>query len=470
MKKGYIVLVLLLVSIIVISGCAEKPITGMEWFQIGNTQDITKLNPKKSIELEDNKIGWMLSPEEEKDTLMWEKYVVNAARDMGLKQVRLSVDYFDIEKVNWDKTYSKHYIDASHDKMINGLIDNDIEIRYCIVFWDKESPGQQKREDCDKGIEDCYSRFKTEEEIQRYLDYVEFIVTHFKDKVKYYELLNEQQGGLGSQQFVEVEDYINLIKRIVPIIKQADPQAKIVIGAIANLYEPGDYDYLLTILNSDVLPLVGGISFHGLHGISPDYEHSDFYYNYPSILKEIKDTASANGFKGEYFGDELVWRTYENTLESEPWVYSEIAAAKYYARGIITQLGLDVVTGFTELEFDRLQSLKRVIGKTISNLATIMAGAKPINLPIEIQSSAENIKYYTFTLSNRDKLIAIWNDKAAVDDNPGVKADIIFEGLSGKEVVAIDVLNGFTQSLVTEGNAVKGLIVRDYPTILNVRK
>ncbi len=58
----------------------------------------------------------------------------------------------------------------------------------------------------------------------------------------------------------------------------------------------------------------------------------------------------------------------------------------------------------------------------------------------------------------------------AVDDDLGVKADLTFDGFSSKEVVAIDVLNGYIQPLITEGDSIKDLIVRDYPLILKIKK
>ena len=438
--------------------------------QQGNSLSKARFQPKQSKELEDNRIGCMLSPEEEEGPLRWAEDFVYRINRMGLKRVRLSIDYFDFELVNWDGgTHSTYSIKPNHDGTIDGLADKGIKIRYCLVFWDPESPGQEKPEE--EG-EAEYSRFETEEEIQRYLNYTKFIVNHFKGKIEYYEILNEQQCGSGTQQFVDVDNYINLVRRVVPVIREEDPEAKVVVGAIANLYEPGDYEYLLTILRSDIMPLVDGISFHGMHGVSPDYEHREDYYAYPSVLKEIRDIASAHGFDGEYMGDELVWRTSENPLESEPWIYTEIAAAKYYARGIVTQLGLGIVTGSTQLEFDRLHSIKRVMGKVIHNLATIMSGARPTSLPIEIESEATNIRSYSFSLTNGDRLLALWTDGVAVDNDPGVEATLTLPGFSEQRVVGIDVLNGFEQELVTspeDGNLViQNLLVKDYPIILRL--
>lgn len=222
------------------------------------------------------------------------------------------------------------------------------------------------------------------------------------------------------------------------------------------------------------MPLVDGISFHPMHGVSPDYELKEDYYNYSSVVQEIKEIASAHGFKGQYFADELVWRTVENPLPSEPWTYSEIGASKYYARGIVTQLGLDLITGTTQPGFNDLFSPGRDIGKVIQNLSTIMAGAEPLIQPIEIQSEVTNIVHYFFTFSNGDRYVAIWTDGVAVDDDPGVPATLTIPNISAGEVTGIDVLHGFEQELITStenGNLViQDLLVKDYPLILRLSK
>jgi len=103
-----------------------------------------------------------------------------------------------------------------------------------------------------------------------------------------------------------------------------------------------------------------------------------------------------------------------------------------------------------------------------------MGGTNPLTIPIDIQSEAENIKSYSFSLTNGDKLIALWTDGVAADEDPGVKADLTFTNLSGKEVVGIDVLNGYMQSIAVSnenGNLIiQNLIVRDYPLILHIVK
>jgi len=430
-----------------------------EWFQTGNTQEITKFQAKTSEELEDNRIGdmWVLD-------VFTEDYAeefVRRINDVGLKWTRLSIDWFDWDEIVENGAYSKHHIYPNQDKVITDLKNRGIKVKYTLLFWDPEAPSFTQDE------EQEYSRFKTEEEIGRYLDYVKFIVSNFKGRIEYYEILNEQNHCEGTQQNVKLDDYINLVKRVIPVIREEDPNAKIVAGSVADLRQPPFREYFLGFIKSDVMPLLDGISFHPMYGVSPEYDvPRQYYYEYPSLIQEIKDISSAHGFKGEYFADELVWRTPIDPNPDEKWMYSETQATKYYVRGIAMNLGMDLTTGIALGTQEELPLMMRAI----KNIATVMAGTKPTELPIEIQSEATNIRNYTFSLSNGDNLIALWTDGVAIDENPGVNADLIFDGFTGKDIVAIDVLNGYQQTLVTDGNTIKDLIVRDYPLMLRISK
>ena len=103
-----------------------------------------------------------------------------------------------------------------------------------------------------------------------------------------------------------------------------------------------------------------------------------------------------------------------------------------------------------------------------------MAGAEPIDLPIEIQSEATNIMRYSFSLPNGDILIALWTDGVAVDDDPGVKATLTLPSFAGQSAMGIDILKGFQQPIIVISEngdlVIQNLIVRDYPLILHITK
>jgi hypothetical protein len=293
------------------------------------------------------------------------------------------------------------------------------------------------------------------------------MVNHFKDRIQNFEIWNEPNIEQ-CPQWIEAADYINLVRRAAPVIRQEYPEAKIVVGATTYLGEAGSQDYLFKILNSDIMPLVDIVSWHPMYGTSPEFD-PEYYTKYPSILQRIKDTASAHGFNGTYEADELTWFTVDGKM-TDGWSkrYSDTIAAKYMARSIVMHLGMDVTAGIgSALIFD---SNWVSIPSTVRNLSTIMAEVKTTNFLVEIDTEAKNIVSYTFSLSNGDYLVAFWADDTASDDSSGVSATLTLPGLTAQQVLGMDVLNGFEQQLVTSeenGNlVVRNLLIKDYPIII----
>ena len=418
-----------------------------EWFQTGNTLPVKEFLSKQSSELKDNRVGsqW---------TGLWQPAsytdILHDEILGGLKRVRLSINHADVDRVNW--TYPEFIIDRNHDEWITEISDNGVKITYILSFWDKAGRAEGHTGFWNSTGEFSYSRFKSEDEIQRYLDFVRFIVRHFKDRIEYYEILNEPETPLPGS-WVEVEDYVNLVKRTAPVIRQEYPEAKIIAGATSDL------EYLNRFLQSNALPLLDAISWHPMYGTSPEHE-SEKYYNYVSIVQNIKDIAHTNGFTGEFIADEINWQS--SPQSNNQHTYSEIIAVKYYLRGILSHLGMNITVGFVEYPHPFFSA--------IHNLCTMMSGAKVIDIPVKIRSEAANIKSHSFSLPNGDRLIALWTDGVAVNEDSGVRSNLTFQEFGDEYVMGVDVLNSIQQPLVTSTEngslVIQNLIVRDYPVIL----
>ena len=427
--------------------------------QQGNNLPRTQLEPKQSRELEDNRIGW-LCPLEPGLSVQQIEDTVRGTKRLGLKWVESGFDYYDWPFVEATGRYSEYYIDPDEDKAITDYVNDGIKIMCTLIFWDEEI--------LDEMGEENYSRFKTEEEIQRWLDYVRFIVRHFKGRIEYYHIWNEPNCPWLPGQHVVLTDSINLVKRTVPVIRQEDPRAKIVVGGLPGMHHAFGRDYFFGIIKSEVMPLVDAISWHPFivgdsPGVPKEFQDGsggpEYYYDYPSLVQEIKDMASAHGFKGEYIAKELQWLSPSSSGPLDVYRYSEIVAAKYTARGIVMHLGMDITTGLAGVDADVRLHVLRPIERAVQNLCTIMAGTEPISLPVEIQTEATNIRSYSFSLPNGDKLVALWIDGKAVDNYPGINTTLIIP-VSARRAVGIDILHGFEQELVTsieDGN----LVIRD---------
>jgi hypothetical protein len=367
----------------------------------------------------------------------------------GLTRARVSMAGLEPELVDWDKP--EFSISQSQEDHFTRMADKGIIVTYVLMFWDKETYPDGEGAPC--------ARFKTEGEIERWLEYVHFTVDHLKDRVEYFEIWNEPDIREYCPKWIESADYINLVKRTVPVIREVDADAKIVVGAISNTRF--EQDYLFDLLESDIMPLVDVISWHPMYGTSPEYDvYRNYYSNYPAFVQRIKDTAAANGFVGEYHADELSWNTPNNAIADQPWVYTPITANKYFSRAAIMHLGMDIDIGLGSGFY------------VIRRLSTLMAGAEPAELPIEIQSTATNILSYTFTLPDGSYMVGLWTNGIASEFDPGIETTVTVPGFSASEVIGIDILSNLEQELITETEngdlVIRNLLVKDYPIILRI--
>jgi hypothetical protein len=424
--------------------------------QQGNTFPRTLFLSRSSQELQDTRIGDTYSGITV-DNMPDPAQLGEHSAWLGHTWVRLTFGEGEWSAVESTGRYSPLSFGGFEDRVVNHLNELGVRILYNLIYFDQDlqaGPG--------------FLRFRAEQEIQDYLDYARMVAMHFRGRVQYYETWNEPDIMNFGQQSIAVDDYINVIRRLVPVIHAADPQAKVVIGSGADLRDPQTQAYLMAILESDIMPLVDGIAIHPMYGSSPDYEElRGYYYEYPALIQRIKDTASTHGFAGEYFAEEMTWRTSFFTTDYEVWTYTQPVAAKYYARGIVINRGLGLYAGIGGECYDCYPEVVRVV----QNLNTVLAGAEPTDsLAVQIEGEAADIRSYAFSLRDSGYLIALWTNGIAVDDDPGIRATLTFPGLPAGEVKGIDVLHGFEQHMLADdadGNLIiRDLLVKDYPIIL----
>lgn len=427
--------------------------------QTGNTLPQSELLPWESNPLVANsRMGTGLSFSQS-DLPHWHD-ILGELLDLGAKHISTSLPEGE-PPIDWD--WPEDEFPIEYDQFIDGLNENGMEINYLIHFWNKAG----------HATDDTLStpRFQTAEEVNDFLEYVRLVVRHYKGRIQYYTIWSEPDncGGSGIK-CIEPNDYINLIRQTVPVIHEEDSMAKVSIAPNVLYFAR---EYLFTLLKSDIMPMVDMIQWHGMYDVLPNSEfYGDYYYEYPTLIEEIKQTASAYGFDGEYWGTEITWTSEEypsGHAPDQPWgqLKTDKEVAKYYSRAVPMHLGMDV--GIEPMGFGDHNQPWRY--PTTQNLFTLMAGgATPTSLTVKIESEATNIMSYSFIMPNGDILFALWTNGVAVEYDPGVITTLTFPDLSSQKVVGIDVLNGFGQQLITseeEGNLViQNLLVKDYAIFL----
>jgi hypothetical protein len=435
-------------------------IAGIESLQEGNNLPKLRLLTKPSSQLPaDTRLGAGLYSSNIFGDIPHLDYLLSGYLDMGIKRLDTSMQEIE-EPIDWSKPEFKIY--PEYDRFIDDLNENGIAVNYMLHFWDKD--GRASGDELDT------PRFKTEDQIQEFLDYVRFVVRHFEGRVQYYTLWSEPDACGGTNvKCIEPSDYIELARRTIPVIRQEDPQARVVTAPNVLFF---DLDYLLTVLGSDVAPMFDVISWHGIYDVTPDNRvYGDYYDEYPRILEQIKDIASVNGFVGEYWGTEITYCSEEFPSCHPPEQEQEIqktdkAAAMYYARLFVIQMGLDVGVGWGGLE----STSQPWSYPVIRNLNNLLAGSRPTSLAVEIENGPPNTVTYAFTVPNGDLLFALWENRKDVDDDLGVPTTLTFSDLQAQRVEGIDVLNGYVQEVITDvkgGNLViNDLLVKDYPILI----
>ncbi len=162
--------------------------------------------------------------------------------DMGLKWVRFGHDngapmwaYTEHEK---GKLEVDRRVDESVDEIVRGGV-NVIMVLDLKGNWLYEDPPRKTDWETarfrelnimyDDGPQGALS---SEKMFQGYLHYVDYMVRHFKGRVAYYEIGNEWNTH------TTVDEYLTAFYRILPVIKKADPGAKVINGSFMGFY-PG---------------------------------------------------------------------------------------------------------------------------------------------------------------------------------------------------------------------------------------
>lgn len=456
--------------------------------QEGNGLPKTKLQTEQPRELEDNHIGggigsWEWEPGADNSDL-YESLIADI-RDLGIKWFHTGFESHNPLVWQWVlRAPSVYEIPQDVDEFITALSREGVNIVLNLgtgMGLDRHEFGPDCWGDPGWGVlgqREPHRRFTTAEERNAYIEYVSFMVNHFKGRIHHYEIWNEpniQWSPDVCYAEIAVEDYAALVRETAPVIRRIDPDAKIIAGAVA-LFGSEQRAWLLTMLRNGVAPLIDGISWHPFFGTGPETcvgkcPEPRYWETYPANVIAFKGEAALLGFNGDYYVDEMVWRSNVDFVPSEPPIYTESQAAKLAARANVLHLGL----GFEEVGNQlRMPAWISRIPRyyVIRNLSTVMAGARPVSLPVTIETRAREIKSYAFSLPNGDKLLALWTDRVAVDYDPGMEATLVFPGFSARRAIGIDVLYGFEQELITDVEdgslVIRNLLIKDYPIILRL--
>ncbi|MSR65125.1 MAG: hypothetical protein EXS18_05015 [Verrucomicrobiae bacterium] len=315
----------------------------------------------------------------------------------------------------------------------------------------------------------------TPEQIAAFCNYARAMVNHFKDRVKWWDLWNEpsterERYGFG-MDIEGAKAYARVIQAVVSVVKECDPEAKLI---ISNAYWPWE------IFREHVLSkVVSQVSAFELHVRVYEWNMNGHRYRHMSQdIGNNKRTAEAMGFKGIYMSQENQWWGCPNAPETiNPIAHADtirpthIGQAKNMARLLMQNAGLDIVTywqGGFQLESGTLAPVYYVL----RTMCTLMDGARPAEVPVEFTNKDARFEHYGFRLPDGSRQMAAWLPGNSVDEHPGETTDVAFAGIKAAEVTGFDLLNGTGRKMdfrIENGTTiVPDVVIRDHPLVLRV--
>ena len=209
---------------------------------------LNHIPPRRSSQIQNGPGGVNTSLPRE-PYLPWNRWWWTRMVDGGFKWVRIGQYEDSSDVTGWDWIEQKRgqfALPPQVDDFVDSLADNGANIELQLLYGNPmytspagklpgsilPAPGSVHNPD--QGLYAIFWPPTTPEQIEAFNRYTTWMVAHFRGRVRYYSLWNEQDGSYWNPK-PNAEEYGRLLKAFVPAVRQADPEAKIVYGGQASL-------------------------------------------------------------------------------------------------------------------------------------------------------------------------------------------------------------------------------------------
>jgi hypothetical protein len=264
--------------------------------------------------------------------------------DAGVSWIRIGQYENSSEPTSWDWIEQKRGVYAAPpglDDYVDSLVENGVKIQVQLLYGnpmytspagrlpDSITPEPGSFHNDDRSLYSIFWPPKTPAQIDAFVKYVKWMVNHFRGRVRYYALWNEQDIGYWNP-YGNPEEYARLLKAFAPAVHETDPEAKVIYGGQAD----PSRDFTRRAL--DTCQCASGIDVYAYHtypgygqNLNPEsMDYGAYGQESPSKLREMVRDYPGIRPDIEYWDDEF------NSIPS--WRGSdESVQAKYVPRGLI---------------------------------------------------------------------------------------------------------------------------------------
>ncbi|MBQ1783111.1 MAG: cellulase family glycosylhydrolase [Gammaproteobacteria bacterium] len=272
---------------------------------------------------------------------------------------------------------------------------------------------------------------QSSEAVAAFCRYAQFVAGRYKGKVKYYEIWNEWNSGMGSwpKEPGSAEAYDRLVRACVPKIKQVDPDVKVLIGSTAGY----DRRWTEELLQKGTMAVADGFSVHPYvfeHHADRTPEKA------VSFLMSLSSQISIHKKPVEIIVSEIGWPT-----STDAYGIPEDLQASYMSRFLLYAKAIPGVKGISvhclvdagdnpANREHRFGLVRRDLSPKPS-LAAINSIADVLKhgSAVEMSSPESDIRYLKFVMPNSEEVVALWSNSPTPvtigTKTSGVKKDVL---------------------------------------------
>ena len=180
--------------------------------------------------------------------LPWQRWWWTRMFDAGVSWIRIGQYENSSDPTSWDWVEQKRgvfQVAPEADDYVDSLADNGVQIQVQLMYGnpmytspsgikpDSITPANGSFHNPDRSLYSVFWAPTTPEQIEAFTRYVRWMVNHFKGRIRYYALWNEQDIDYWNPKG-NPEEYGRLLKAFIPAVHETDPDAKVIYGGQAD--------------------------------------------------------------------------------------------------------------------------------------------------------------------------------------------------------------------------------------------
>jgi hypothetical protein len=301
-----------------------------------------KVPPKRTSQIQD---GFGINSDLPRDPyLPWNQWWWTRMFDAGFKWIRIGQYENSSDRTSWDWVEQKRGVYASSPELedaVDSLVDNGMDVQVQLLYGnqmytahsgklpDVSLPEPGSFHNDDRSLYSVFWPPVTPEQTTAFNKYVAWTVDHFKDRIHYWALWNEQDIGYWNP-WGDPEQFGHLLTSFVDTVHKTDPNAKVIYGGQADPVRE------FTQRAFDTCKCASGIDVYAYHtypgygqNMNPEtMDYGAYLTESPRALRDLVKSYPGIQPGIPFFDDEF------NSIPS--WIGSdESVQAKYVPRGLI---------------------------------------------------------------------------------------------------------------------------------------